>query len=104
MSYDEIEIEDMAWDEELNAFTYSCPCGDLFQITLVRNNCMRTCGSFAGVEIPMRAFNCTLERVPSAWTHIRKLPPCSHRKNCVLAKTLHGAPAVLCTLRLYTIL
>jgi diphthamide biosynthesis protein 3 len=35
MSYDEVEIEDMAWSEELQAYTYSCPCGDLFQITLV---------------------------------------------------------------------
>ncbi|CAI5503824.1 unnamed protein product [Closterium sp. Naga37s-1] len=34
MSYDEVEIEDMEWNEELGAFTYSCPCGDLFQITL----------------------------------------------------------------------
>ena len=34
--YDEVEIEDMEWNEELEAFTYSCPCGDLFQITLVR--------------------------------------------------------------------
>ncbi len=34
--YDEIEIEDMEWNEELDAFTYSCPCGDLFQITMVR--------------------------------------------------------------------
>lgn len=34
MSYDEIEIEDMNWDEKLQAFTYSCPCGDLFQITM----------------------------------------------------------------------
>ncbi|BDA45821.1 g10137 [Coccomyxa elongata] len=32
--YDEVEIEDMEWNEELEAFTYSCPCGDLFQITL----------------------------------------------------------------------
>lgn len=32
--YDEIEIEDMDWNEELSAFTYSCPCGDLFQITM----------------------------------------------------------------------
>eukprot|EP00179_Madagascaria_erythrocladioides_P003300 CAMPEP_0198313880 /NCGR_PEP_ID=MMETSP1450-20131203/4752_1 /TAXON_ID=753684 ORGANISM="Madagascaria erythrocladiodes, Strain CCMP3234" /NCGR_SAMPLE_ID=MMETSP1450 /ASSEMBLY_ACC=CAM_ASM_001115 /LENGTH=78 /DNA_ID=CAMNT_0044016903 /DNA_START=81 /DNA_END=317 /DNA_ORIENTATION=+ len=31
--YDEVEIEDMDWDDELNAFTYSCPCGDVFQIT-----------------------------------------------------------------------
>lgn len=35
MSYDEVEIEDMAWSEELQAYTYQCPCGDLFQITLV---------------------------------------------------------------------
>ena len=38
--YDEIEIEDMDWNEELNAFTYSCPCGDLFQITMVRRRCL----------------------------------------------------------------
>jgi diphthamide biosynthesis protein 3 len=31
--YDEIEIEDMQWDAALAAFTYMCPCGDLFQIT-----------------------------------------------------------------------
>lgn len=36
MTYDEIEIEDMDWDESLQAFTYQCPCGDLFQITIVR--------------------------------------------------------------------
>ena len=35
MSYDDVEIEDMEWNEELNAFTYPCPCGDLFQITKV---------------------------------------------------------------------
>ncbi|KAK9819968.1 hypothetical protein WJX72_004580 [[Myrmecia] bisecta] len=33
-SYDEVEIEDMDWNEELHAFTYQCPCGDLFQISL----------------------------------------------------------------------
>ncbi|GJQ08974.1 hypothetical protein GpartN1_g765.t1 [Galdieria partita] len=32
--YDEVEIEDMIWNEELEAYTYQCPCGDLFQITL----------------------------------------------------------------------
>lgn len=35
-AYDEVEIEDMTWNEELQAYTYSCPCGDVFQITLVR--------------------------------------------------------------------
>ncbi len=34
-AYDEIEIEDMEWNEDLQAYTYSCPCGDLFQITKV---------------------------------------------------------------------
>lgn len=33
-AYDEVEIEDMNWSEELQAFVYQCPCGDLFQITL----------------------------------------------------------------------
>jgi len=35
-AYDEIEIEDMKWNEEFQAFTYPCPCGDLFRITKVR--------------------------------------------------------------------
>lgn len=35
MSYDEVDLEDMDWNEELQAFTYQCPCGDLFQITTV---------------------------------------------------------------------
>ncbi|KFM25306.1 Diphthamide biosynthesis protein 3 [Auxenochlorella protothecoides] len=29
-----VEIEDMDWNEELQAFTYECPCGDLFQISM----------------------------------------------------------------------
>ncbi|VVA15224.1 PREDICTED: diphthamide biosynthesis [Prunus dulcis] len=33
MSYDDVEIEDMEWNNELQAYTYPCPCGDLFQIT-----------------------------------------------------------------------
>ncbi|GAU13844.1 hypothetical protein TSUD_86350 [Trifolium subterraneum] len=33
MSYDDVEIEDMEWNEELQSYTYPCPCGDLFQIT-----------------------------------------------------------------------
>jgi len=34
MSYEEVPIEDMTWNAELKAYTYECPCGDLFQITL----------------------------------------------------------------------
>mmetsp|Transcript_8337 Transcript_8337/g.34934 ORF Transcript_8337/g.34934 Transcript_8337/m.34934 type:complete len:92 (-) Transcript_8337:315-590(-) len=32
--YDEIEIEDMEFDEEKQTFYYPCPCGDRFQITV----------------------------------------------------------------------
>ncbi|KAF6817801.1 diphthamide biosynthesis protein 3 [Colletotrichum sojae] len=32
--YDEIEIEDMTWDEDMQIYHYPCPCGDKFQIAL----------------------------------------------------------------------
>ncbi|KAM5351870.1 hypothetical protein ACJ41O_004593 [Fusarium nematophilum] len=32
--YDEIEIEDMTFDEALGIYHYPCPCGDQFQIAL----------------------------------------------------------------------
>ena len=32
--YDEIEIDDMEYDEDDQAFRYPCPCGDRFRITL----------------------------------------------------------------------
>ncbi|PVU97803.1 hypothetical protein BB559_001901 [Furculomyces boomerangus] len=32
--YDEVEIEDMEFDEDLGIYSYPCPCGDKFQITL----------------------------------------------------------------------
>ncbi len=31
--YDEVEIEDMDYDEETDTWYYPCPCGDKFQIT-----------------------------------------------------------------------
>jgi diphthamide biosynthesis protein 3 len=33
MPDEEVEIEDMEWSDELQAYTYACPCGDVFQIT-----------------------------------------------------------------------
>mmetsp|Transcript_17671 Transcript_17671/g.40756 ORF Transcript_17671/g.40756 Transcript_17671/m.40756 type:complete len:110 (-) Transcript_17671:497-826(-) len=32
--YDEIEIEDMTYDPETRSFSYPCPCGDRFKISL----------------------------------------------------------------------
>ena len=32
--YEEIEIEDMTWDEKRLGYTYPCPCGDKFFIGL----------------------------------------------------------------------
>lgn len=34
--YDEIEIEDMSWDEEKGVYHYPCPCGDRFEISRVQ--------------------------------------------------------------------
>jgi diphthamide biosynthesis protein 3 len=31
--HDEVEIEDMEYDEEEEMYYYPCPCGDRFQIT-----------------------------------------------------------------------
>lgn len=31
--YDQIEIEDMEWAEDIQVFFYPCPCGDKFQIS-----------------------------------------------------------------------
>ncbi|OJA09998.1 hypothetical protein AZE42_03816 [Rhizopogon vesiculosus] len=31
--YDEIEIEDMAWDGVKGVYHYPCPCGDRFEIS-----------------------------------------------------------------------
>lgn len=33
MYYDEIEIEDMAWDEGKRVYHYPCPCGDRFEVS-----------------------------------------------------------------------
>ena len=33
--YDEIEIEDFVFDDENQEYSYPCPCGDRFIITLV---------------------------------------------------------------------
>lgn len=32
--YDEIEIEDMTFELDSQLFTYPCPCGDKFQVSL----------------------------------------------------------------------
>jgi diphthamide biosynthesis protein 3 len=32
--YDEVEIEDMEFDETLQIYHYPCPCGDRFEIAL----------------------------------------------------------------------
>jgi diphthamide biosynthesis protein 3 len=34
--YDEVEIEDMVFDEVKQVYSYPCPCGDRFVISLVR--------------------------------------------------------------------
>jgi len=43
MVYEEVEIEDMDFDEETGLFTYECPCGDLFQISEVLSAAAHRC-------------------------------------------------------------
>ncbi len=55
MSYDEVEIEDMDFveDEEHGGlYTYPCPCGDHFQITLVNSCHFHICASFSCLALP----------------------------------------------------
>lgn len=40
--HDEVEIEDMEYDEETESYYYPCPCGDRFQITLVNDLKVKT--------------------------------------------------------------
>lgn len=47
--YDEVEIEDMVFDEAQQIYHYPCPCGDRFQIALEdlqdESNDIAVCGS-----------------------------------------------------------
>ena len=42
--YDEIEIEDMTWDNAKKVFPYPCPCGDRFEISKAQ---LRDCEDIA---------------------------------------------------------
>ncbi|GAA5934243.1 hypothetical protein JCM3775_006947 [Rhodotorula graminis] len=46
--YDELEIEDFAWDDDKKVFHYPCPCGDRFEISraqLAKGEEVATCPS-----------------------------------------------------------
>ena len=50
--HDEIEIEDMEYDEDTETYYYPCPCGDRFEITKVYGRTylsryMNDCGTLA---------------------------------------------------------
>jgi len=40
--HDEVEIEDMEYDDETEMYYYPCPCGDKFQISKVKSVNLRT--------------------------------------------------------------
>lgn len=33
--HEEVQLQDFDWDEENLVYTYPCPCGDIFEISLV---------------------------------------------------------------------
>lgn len=55
--HDEIEIEDMEYDEENETYYYPCPCGDRFQITKV----------FLRIDVFNMGDNCDLSRKFIFW-------------------------------------
>lgn len=86
MSYDDVEIEDMEWNEELNAFTYPCPCGDLFQITKVTGLIFLL---FA-ISSPDISASLDLSEAKLAWLLV-------HRKILLRGKKSHIVQAARCT-------
>lgn len=78
MMHDEIEIEDMDWSEELQAFTYQCPCGDLFQITLEE----LTAGGHAAAALALPPPTAATGALPPAPSRLAPLPSCRRRGDC----------------------
>lgn len=31
--YDEVDLDELIYDEKLSTFTYPCPCGDIFRLS-----------------------------------------------------------------------
>ena len=68
--YDEVEIEDMTFDEAVQIYHYPCPCGDRFEIALAdlqdESNDIAVCPScslmirviFDKVRIALRVSRC----------------------------------------------
>ncbi|XP_070553868.1 diphthamide biosynthesis protein 3-like [Ptychodera flava] len=77
--HDEIEIEDMEYDEETETYYYPCPCGDRFEITredLENGEEVATCPSCSliiKVIYDMDDFLESAEVVPSKTTELEKL-------------------------------
>ena len=52
--YDEVEIEDMDWDETRQAWIYPCPCGDSFLFTLEDHDNGEEIGRCPGCNLLIR--------------------------------------------------
>ena len=48
--HDEIEIEDMEYDDETETYHYPCPCGDRFEITKVKKTVCHSYFSFLNLK------------------------------------------------------
>lgn len=100
MSYDEIEIEDMVWSEQLLAYTYQCPCGDLFQITIVRRQRLVTNAYLSHLFLLPRQPPLSLQAAYSASIESAAIPMpdalCVHRsRRCGRQRALAPATAPL---------
>jgi hypothetical protein len=75
--YDDVEIEDMDFDEEKKTYFFPCPCGDKFFITLVSK------GGFARLGTHFRATqSAKLITSPPSSLPAGVRPPWAHFDEC----------------------
>jgi diphthamide biosynthesis protein 3 len=70
--YDEVEIEDMNYEEDAQRYTYNCPCGDLFVLTVAE---MRRGEQIA--KCPSCSLRIRVIYDVEAWCPSRAVPVCA---------------------------
>ncbi|RDX39596.1 hypothetical protein OH76DRAFT_1367339 [Lentinus brumalis] len=72
--YDEVEIEDMVWDEEQRVHHYPCPCGDGFDdVRRCSGACVLLFAAPLSRSLALSSVLCTSSRCPSLGR--RRIPP-----------------------------
>ncbi|CAI2729282.1 unnamed protein product [Schistosoma spindalis] len=71
--HDEIEIEDMEYDEESETYSYPCPCGDRFLITKEDLLCGDDIARCPSCSLYVRVIYDMVSSICFYLTHFRKI-------------------------------